>query len=81
MDRQHRPCVLHDPMFIHVWCVVIARSAEKRKEGICRISHNITEFTGIKELTSDPSSPYPVSDMVSNNTLQQAGRNAIVAML
>lgn len=29
VDRKHRACILHDPVLIHIWCMVVTRSAEK----------------------------------------------------
>lgn len=34
MDRQHGPRVLHDPVLIHVWCIVIAGSAGRKRKGL-----------------------------------------------
>lgn len=54
MDRQHGPCVLHDPVLIHVWCIVIAWSAGKKRNDLksCAASQASEEggnssYTGI----------------------------------
>lgn len=32
VDRFHGARVLHDPMFVHIWGIVVARGAERAKE-------------------------------------------------
>ena len=31
VDRPHRACVLHDPVFVHVWCIVVTWGSGQRE--------------------------------------------------
>lgn len=34
VDGQHGSCVLHNPVFIHIWCIVITRSSANIQKGV-----------------------------------------------
>ena len=79
MDRQHGPCVLHDPVLIHVWCIVIAGSAGRKRKDLksCAASQALEEggnssYTGIanKQLNH----MFHVVAGISNIKYQQTSR-------